>query len=92
VTVKVDDPPLFATVIDPIEHVGAGAATGEMLHVRVTCDAFNPPAGVILMVEVTDAPGATDNDEGKGERVKPGAATAKLNTAEVAAGRLLSPL
>jgi hypothetical protein len=85
VTVRVDDPALFATVIDPSEHVGAGAVAGEMLQVSATWDGFNPPDGVILMVEVADAPGATDKDTDEGERVNPGAATARLNMAEVLA-------
>lgn len=85
VTARVDDPALFAMVIDPTEHVGAGAVTGATLHVRVTWEGFNPPEGLILMVEVADAPGATDNAEGEGERVNRGAATAKVNKAEVLA-------
>lgn len=90
--VRVDDPALFVTVTLPNEQVGAGVFTGEMLQVSATPDGLSPPDGVIVMVDVTEAPGATDNEGAEDERVKLGVAIARLMTAEVLARKLASPL
>jgi hypothetical protein len=52
-------PPLTAIALKL--QAGAGVAAGRMLlQERVTLAGFNPPTGVIVIVEVLDAPAATD--------------------------------
>jgi len=51
----------FATVIDPMAHVGAGVAVGVMLQVKVTPEALKPFVGAIVIVEVADWPSETED-------------------------------
>ena len=91
-TVKTELPILFVAEIVPSEQVGAGLAPAETLQVSATVVGFRPPCGLIVIVDVADAPGATaDGDKAAAEMLKPGAATATLATVELLALKLLSP-
>lgn len=72
VTVSLAVPMLFETEVPATVHVGAGVTTGAMEHVRAASNTSNPLAGMILMSDVADEPGATeDGDNAATESVKP---------------------
>jgi hypothetical protein len=75
VSVEVPTPPL--TVIALKLHAGAGVTAGAMLlQERTTLAGLNPPVGVIVIVEVLDAPAATDpGDRGLAANVNAGPTT-----------------
>jgi len=61
VTVNTEAPVLFVTEIAPSEQVGAGLAPVDTLQVSATVVGFNPPTGLIVIVDVADAPGVTED-------------------------------
>jgi hypothetical protein len=78
-----------STEILPITHVGAGLTAGARLQVNITPAELNPFDGAIVMVEVADWPGETEDGERvEAERMK---SAATLTTLDVLALKLLSP-
>jgi hypothetical protein len=77
VTVSVEVPTPPVTVIALKLHAGAGVTAGAMLlQERTTLAGLNPPVGVIVIVEVLDAPAATDpGDRGVAAKVNAGPLT-----------------
>src|SRR5580658_8807680 len=94
VTVNTEAPVLFVTEIAPNEQVGAGLAPVDTLQVSATFVGSNPPTGLIVIVDVADAPGVTedDGDRAPAETLKSGATTTRLTLLEVLTLKLLSPL
>ena len=94
VTVSTEAPVLFVTEIAPSEQVGAGLTPVETLQISATVVGFNPPTGLMLIVDVADAPGVTedDGDRAPAETLKSGATTVRVTTLEVLTVKLLSPL
>lgn len=91
--VNIEIPLLFATEIAPSEQVGAGLTLVDTLQVKATALGFNPPTGLIVIVEVADAPGLTEGGvKVPGETLKSGATTARLTAVEMLTLKLLSPL
>ena len=83
-TVNFALPTLFVTVIAPSEQVAAGFAAGVTLQLSATLVGFNPPSGVIVTVDVAEAPGATEpGDKFEDEILKSGAVTTTITSAEV---------
>jgi len=83
----------FSTVIAPNEQAAAGFTTGETLQLSVRLDGFIPPTGFTVIVDFADAPGAIeDRDSVEDVRLKLGAVTIRLKTAEVLALKFPSPL
>jgi hypothetical protein len=83
--VRVALPLPFATAIAPSEQVAAGVTAGVTLQLRATVEGFSPPTGVIVTVEVTEAPGATESEAGEAASPKSAAievVTTKLTTVE----------
>ena len=93
VTVNTEAPVLFVTEIAASEQVGAGLAPVDTLQVSATVVGFNPPTGLIVIVDVADAPGVTeDGDRVPAETLKSGATTSRLTPVDVLTLKLLSPL
>ena len=73
--------------IVPREHFGAGVAAGVIAQLRATIEGLSPPTGVIVIIDVADAPAATVTDGGDEVRLNPSgmaaSATTSLKTGEV---------
>lgn len=73
----------------PTEQVAAGLTAGAMLHVKVTPAGSNPFDGVMVMLDVADWPGVTeDGEKTEAARVK---SAVTLMALEVLALKLPSP-
>jgi hypothetical protein len=92
-TESVAVPALFATVIDESEHVAAGLAMGATAQVREMLDGSIPFSMLMVMVDVAEAPGETDDgDKAPAEIEKFGEPTITLVAGEVLVLKLPSPL
>jgi len=93
-TVRVEVPTPLATVIALKLHAGAGLVAGRMLlQLSCTVDGSSPPNGVMVMVELLEAPAPTDGGESdEALRVNAGVTlTTWFITGEVLEAKLLSP-
>ena len=83
------DVPAFETEFN--EQVGAGETAGVMLQARLTVEGLRPPAGVIVTVDVADAPGATDTDDGDAASPNPRPVIWMFTAGDVLSRKSVSP-